>query len=426
PGQNIALVPGSPIPVSIDNVNNGPVGPACTVPNGPCTNCAFFTDNTQGNTVNYDGFTVPLLAEAVVTPCETYTVTLAIADVGDGLYDSGVFLEAGGIGCNSTVLALTASNNTALGSNIAEEDCVDGVFTFGIPAPLTDTVVFHYTVGGTATPGVDYSPLPDSIIMLPGTNFVQVPVTIFNDNILEGSEFIEIIYTDSSLCATSIYADTAILEILDPPNLFQAQDEVLCADDTTQIGVPTSIGQSYSWSPAVGISNPTQSNPTLTLSNASNQAVTLEYVLMTTAVQGFCEFLDTVSVTVFPANQADFIADTVCLGVPTGFVDLTFADSLVSWDWDFGDGNSSTLQNPQHTYAQPGVYDVGLITLNASGCPDTIIKSVLVDSLPIVNYVADSVCANSATQFTHIVGNGVSYDWSFGDGAISNTALPSH
>ncbi|MEL6845560.1 MAG: PKD domain-containing protein, partial [Bacteroidota bacterium] len=75
-------------------------------------------------------------------------------------------------------------------------------------------------------------------------------------------------------------------------------------------------------------------------------------------------------------------------GIERDETDIIYSWSLVSWDWDFGDGNSSTLQNPQHTYAQPGVYDVGLITLNASGCPDTIIKSVLVDSLPIVNYVA--------------------------------------
>ncbi|MFK7926352.1 MAG: PKD domain-containing protein [Bacteroidia bacterium] len=426
PGQNIALVPGTTQPVSIDNVNNGAVGGPCNVPMGPCTNCLFFDDNTTGATLGYDGFTTPLLAQAIVTACETYTVTLAIADVGDGLFDSGVFLEAGGIGCTSTVLALQATNNTALGSNVAVEDCVDGVFTFAIPAPLTDTVVFHYTIGGTATPGLDYTGLPDSIIMLPGTNFMTVPVTIVNDGLLEGAEYIEIIYTDSALCANSIYTDTARLQILDPPDLFQAPDEVLCADDTILVGVSTSIGQSYSWSPAVGVSNTAFSNPTLTLSNATSQPVTYDYILTTTAVQGFCEFRDTISVTVFPANQADFIADTVCLGVPTGFVDLTFADTLVSWTWDFGDGNVGTVQNPFHTYTQPGVFDVSLITLNASGCPDTIIKSVLVDSLPVVNYVVDTVCANSATQFSHIVGAGVSYDWEFGDGAVTTIASPNH
>ncbi len=426
PGQNIALIPGTTLPVTIDNVNNGAVAGACNVPNGPCTNCAFFVDNTTGATVGYDGFTTPLLAQAIVTPCETYTITLAIQDCGDQIFDSGVFLEAGGIGCTSTVLALQATNNTALGSNIAVEDCVDGAFTFAIPAPLNDTVVFHYNIGGTATPGVDYTGLPDSIIMPPGQNFITVPVTIFNDNILEGTETIEIIYVDSALCATSIYTDTAVLQILDPPNLFTAPDEVLCSDDTILIGVPTSIGQSYSWSPAVGISNPAFSNPTLTLSNNTNQAVTYDYVLTTTAVQGFCEYVDTISVTVFPANQADFIADTVCHGFPTGFVDLTFADSLVAWNWDFGDGNQATDQNPFHTYAQPGVYDVSLITLNASGCPDTVMKSVLVDSLPIVNYVVDSVCANSPNQFAHIVGPGVTYVWDFGDGGVGNTALPSY
>jgi len=91
---NIALVPATTIPVSIDNINNGftPVGQAST---GPCMNCQYYVDNFMGTVMEYDGYTTVLTAKAGVIPCETYHLKLVIADVGDGVYDSGVFIEGG-------------------------------------------------------------------------------------------------------------------------------------------------------------------------------------------------------------------------------------------------------------------------------------------------------------------------------------------
>ena len=82
-GVNIALLPGTTTPVSINNVNNG-------------ANSAFYVDNTTGaNNVQYDGFTTVLTASALGLSAGTHTITLAIADAGDRILDSGVFIQGG-------------------------------------------------------------------------------------------------------------------------------------------------------------------------------------------------------------------------------------------------------------------------------------------------------------------------------------------
>lgn len=78
--DNIALLPGTTTPVTINNVNN-------------IVNPQYFVSNAAGLTVQYDGFTTVLEATAGVIPDSTYTLKIAIGDVFDGLYDSGVFLQ---------------------------------------------------------------------------------------------------------------------------------------------------------------------------------------------------------------------------------------------------------------------------------------------------------------------------------------------
>ena len=86
-GVNVALIPGTSTPVSIDNVNNG-------------TNSSFYVDNSPPGTpppfdIQYDGFTKVLRVEVLNLSAGTHTLKLAIADVGDRQYDSAVFIQAG-------------------------------------------------------------------------------------------------------------------------------------------------------------------------------------------------------------------------------------------------------------------------------------------------------------------------------------------
>jgi len=79
--QNLALIPGTQIPVAIDNVNAN-------------VNAQYYVDNQVplGATVAYNGFTQPFTAQANIVPNEWYHIRMAIADGGDGLYDSAIFL----------------------------------------------------------------------------------------------------------------------------------------------------------------------------------------------------------------------------------------------------------------------------------------------------------------------------------------------
>ena len=102
--ENIALIPGTDIPVTINSVNNGSVGASgqeenCTV--DQLSNDEYFFDNTveEGNDVftncEYDGLTVVLSVSIPVEVGVQYTIRLAIADAGDSSLDSGVFIEGG-------------------------------------------------------------------------------------------------------------------------------------------------------------------------------------------------------------------------------------------------------------------------------------------------------------------------------------------
>ncbi len=78
---NIAVLPNTTIPVSINNVNS-------------LKNSNYYKNNTGGLNIEYDGLTIPLTAKAKVVSGEKYHIKIAISDVSDTNLDSGVFLKA--------------------------------------------------------------------------------------------------------------------------------------------------------------------------------------------------------------------------------------------------------------------------------------------------------------------------------------------
>ena len=214
---NIARIPTTITPVTIDNVNNGFAGPtscgsAPVASTGPCTNCAFFVDNTNGTTIQYDAFTRVLTATAVVTPCLTYHIKLAVGDAGDQRYDSGVFLKGGSFSAGGGVTVEIETTTIPPG---IYEGCADAWFIFRRVdgANNTNALTADFTISGTATPGVDYTALPTSITIPAGQDSIIVPINVALDFITEGSESITVTLQDPP-CACEA-PGSATVNILD-------------------------------------------------------------------------------------------------------------------------------------------------------------------------------------------------------------------
>ncbi len=140
------------------------------------------------------------------------------------------------------------------------------------------------------------------------------------------------------------------------------------------------------------------------------------------------------------APTADFSAFPLAGFVPLGvsFTDqsLTGGSPITSWAWNFGDGGTSTLQNPSHTYTTPGTYTVSLATTNSVGSDDTtkvnLITASVVPVAPTAAFSGTPTTGNAplAVSFTDLSNAGTSPItarlWDFGDGTTSTAANPSH
>lgn len=182
-GQNIALIPGTNTPVSINNIHPQD-GTNC-----PAVNDQYYNSN-NGIALQpvYDGYLDVFTAEAVVIPCETYTIKLVIADVSDNFYDSGVFLEAKSFGTGTIdVDAVTLSLD-----GVIAEGCVNGAFSFSLPTEAEQDLPLDYTIIGTAENGVDYGFIPSDLFIPQGSSSITVDIYAIYDGLAEGLESIGI------------------------------------------------------------------------------------------------------------------------------------------------------------------------------------------------------------------------------------------
>jgi len=151
-----------------------------------------------------------------------------------------------------------------------------------------------------------------------------------------------------------------------------------------------------------------------------------------------CTAISQQTIVINPAPVANFDYTNSCQSTPVQFNDLSQASGagmLTSWSWNFGDGtsgkqNTSVLQNPTHTYAKTGTYNISLTVVTTNGCSSVLVKTVKIAIAPFVDFSYDKRCEDAVIQFSPtagVIAAGVAkWDWSYGDGSTSTQINPQH
>jgi hypothetical protein len=263
--QNLAVLPGSNALVSINSVNGGSVGSEGSSGN-PCilSNSNLYRPNSSSS-VEYDGWTSILTAMSNVIPCETYTLTIAIADVKDRLYDSAVFLESKSF--TSTEIGLSSESSYVDGLSDIYEDCGYNTVSLKRSGDLSSPLTINLITGGTATYGVDYTAFPTSITFPAGEYEVSFQVFALADGISEpAGETIEIIYTQTGCFGTT--TKQVNLKVYDPPPTLLVNagldQSYNCPNVEVTLTASASGGvqpYSYQWQNFPALQNPVNATP---------------------------------------------------------------------------------------------------------------------------------------------------------------------
>ena len=153
-------------------------------------------------------------------------------------------------------------------------------------------------------------------------------------------------------------------------------DGPYCEGETIHLTVNDQPNATYLWEGpddwTSDLQNPIRTNCTMEMAGEYRCTTTVgtQHVEASTIVQ------------IYQQATPSFTANTVCQGEPTQFNGQSTANDVV-FEWDFGDDQTGTGQNPSHTYAQAGTYDVTLhIEAEDGSCPAEIIQTVVVDAMP--------------------------------------------
>jgi len=241
-----------------------------------------------------------------------------------------------------------------------------------------------------------------------------------------------IMLIDSSLCGL----DTAFVtvNIVPPPTAaLSASDDTICAGESVTFNnLSTGGATAYAWNfgDGSGWMNTGGGNQNHTFNVTGT--VTIRLVAN---IAGAAACTDTVSfdLEVNPSPQAGF---NFAPGVGCDSIQVTFTDAsfgAVSWDWTFGNGDTSTQQNPPPVdYVGANGYNVNLLVTALNGCTDTEQQTVTLYQSPVGAFSPANVCEDVLSQFTDnstfALGDPVvSWDWDFGDPPATSTQQnPTH
>lgn len=430
--ENIALVPGTSIPISINTVNNGNVGA-----NGMLANCVassaqwnqqalYYVDNGNGTNapynsnaqyLQYDGMTTVLTAFALVTCGVQYHIKIAIGDASDTAFDSAVFLKAGSF---TSTAAVTASLGTAVGlvDSTLYEGCATAILEFERYAGFATTDTVQLVVGGTATGGVDYLPaLPSEIVFQPGDTTIAFALTAPLDP--DGLETVEITISNVAQCSGQLVVTNFTFYINEAqPMYITVSDTAIACDETVTIGPDVFQGYGnyqYTWSTG---------DTTATITVSPDLTTTYTVTVTDTCGQAPQTGSITVNVPVYAPVDMTVTNDTA-LSCPQAavleIISVTGGDGNYTYEWTDDQGNVLSTTTTLAINSGPlATYYVSVQAGCGMGDADTIVVSPLALPPVVVQTNNDTtvLCPGDAVDL-YIVsltgGSGV-YTWEWTDG----------
>jgi PKD repeat protein len=248
--------------------------------------------------------------------------------------------------------------------------------------------------------------------------------SLFVHTFYTGTE--DTVYTMMLIVTNECGVDTAYHDVTVLPNsvnaFFNTPVTSGCEPLTINFTQFSTGGLFFSWDFGDGNTS-LAANPTHTFTTAGTYTVQL-------FVNDGCSY-DTAQavIEVFPSPPVDFswAPDSVCANVPFQFTNLS--GPLAGVSWDFGDGSTSTLNDPQHAYSSSGSYTVTLFgTSLTNGCVGSVSHTITVANNPVASFtiLPDQGCIPLPVTMTNTSTNAQFYQWNFGDGNTSIAVNPSH
>lgn len=423
-GENLAIIPGTTVPVTINNLGPG-------VGQYP----QYYVDNQSGaaygTAIQYDGTTTTLSANASVQCGQTYHIKLAISNVGDQAYDSGVFLQANSFASEAVQVAVA----TVSGDTTVIEGCSTAELQFIRPqSQLGDTLIINYDITGTATNGTDFPLLPNPITFLPGDDTLTLTIDPLQDGIPDNMEYVTITTTTISVCGDTIIS-SGTLWIIDSVDIdVSAPDPTAyCVNDSVQVIAEVLSGgeppYTYMW-------NDPNNQATDTAYLATLQGVTqgtIDYIVTATDACGYTG-QDTVTITLDQTLSIDsFFVQNASACNPTGAASAFYSgdstNALNGLQWFFegpGQPGPNQVNASVITDVPSGWY---YVTLTDAVCQ--VSDSVFIDleNPPSAQFTPPTAngCSPVQVSFVNSSQNTVNYLWDFGDGSPTETTFsPSH
>ncbi len=429
-------VGGNSATFSSSSINNGDVVQVSMSFTGPCNNGTVNSNQIVMTVSSGTPASVDISVSPNDTVCAGNTLIFTATPTNGGANPTYQWTVNGNtVGGNSATFTTNSLNNgdTVRVTMTSSSACVQGpatvtsnpiIITFGLEASCA-TVGAQVGQSATVIVSVSGGAAPYTFTVNnfgDNTNDTQNNVnatsTSFNHIYNTAGTFnVSVTVTDANGCqATSTCVIVINSNITNLPTAdFSSTPFSGCGSATVQFTNNSTNATSYQWDFGDGNTS-TDASPTHTYTTPGSYNVTL----IATNNDGSDTLFKPNAVYVYPQPVANAIASDVCIGSAMDFTDASL--HATGWSWNFGDGGTSLLQNPSHTYADTGTYTVTLDITGLGGCTDTYSFTVRVTQVPNAdfNFVATPDCNTNTVVFTNTSTNATAYLWDLGDGTFSS------